>query len=51
MKLKITMALMLALAPTLASARSKGATVHMRPQMFHDRSPKPHLQETRSRHA
>jgi hypothetical protein len=40
MRLKISIALLLALAPSLAFARPKTATSHMRPQLFRDRTPK-----------
>jgi hypothetical protein len=43
MKLKITIALLLAIAPSLASARPRMAGSRMRPQLFHDRTPKAHV--------
>jgi hypothetical protein len=45
MKLRIYIALFLALAPSLAFARPKTATSHMRPQLFRDRAPKARLHE------
>jgi hypothetical protein len=45
MKLKISIAMLLALAPSLAFARPKTATAHMRPQLFRDRAPKAHVHE------
>ena len=44
MKLRISLALLLALAPSMAFARPKAVTTHMRPQLFRDRAPKAHLQ-------
>lgn len=45
MRLKASIALMLVLVPSLAFARPKTATSHMRPQLFRDRTPKvrPHV--------
>jgi hypothetical protein len=40
MKLKVSIALLLVLTPALASARPRTMGTHMRPQMFHDRTPK-----------
>ena len=40
MKLKVSIALLLVLAPALASARPRTMGTHMRPQLFHDRTPK-----------
>jgi hypothetical protein len=40
MRLKISIALLLALAPSLAFARPRTATTHMRPQLYRDRTPK-----------
>ena len=40
MKLKISIALLLVLAPALASARPRTTSTRMRPQLFHDRTPK-----------
>jgi hypothetical protein len=45
MKLKISIGLLLALAPSLAFARPKTVTTHMRPQLFRDRAPKAHSHE------
>ena len=39
MKLKITIALFVALVPALAQAKPM-SSAHMRPQLFHDRAPK-----------
>ena len=47
MKLKVSIALLLALAPSLAFARPKASTGHMRPQLFRDRAPKAHVHEAR----
>jgi hypothetical protein len=49
MRLKISIALLLALAPSLAFAKPKTATGHMHPQLFRDRSPKPRVRDTRAR--
>jgi hypothetical protein len=51
MKLKVTIALLLALAPALASASSREPSARMRPQMYHDRSPKARIHEARPHHA
>jgi hypothetical protein len=40
MRLKISIVLLLALTPALASAKPKTPTAHMRPQLFRDRAPK-----------
>ena len=42
MKLQIIVALLLTFSPVLAFAKPRSATVHMRPQLFHDRAPKAH---------
>ena len=47
MKLKISIALLLALAPSLAFAKPRTATAHMRPQLFRDRAPKPRVRDYR----
>jgi hypothetical protein len=47
MKLKISIALLLALIPALASAKPKTPTAHMRPQLFRDRTPKFRAHEVR----
>ena len=49
MKLKISIALLLVLAPALASARPRTTSIRMRPQLFHDRTPKArvHVQAVR----
>ena len=45
MKLRITIALLLAVAPSLAYAKPKTTSAHMRPQLFRDRTPKPRLNQ------
>ena len=45
MKLRMTIALLLVVAPSLAYARPKTAGAHMRPQLFRDRAPKAHLNQ------
>lgn len=47
MRLKISIALLLALAPSLAFARPKTATSHMHPQLFRDRAPKMRTRDMR----
>jgi hypothetical protein len=47
MKLRMTIALLLAMAPSLAFARPKTVTTHMRPQLFRDRAPKARLHDAR----
>jgi hypothetical protein len=42
MKLKLSIALFLTMIPSLAFARTRGTSAHLRPQLFHDRSPKQH---------
>ncbi len=42
MKLRISIALLLTLIPTLALAKTHGSSSHLRPQLFHDRTPKAH---------
>ena len=49
MRLKISIALLLALAPSLAVAKPRTATAHMRPQLYRDRTPKVRVRETGSR--
>ena len=44
-KLRITIALLLAVAPSLAYARPKTASAHMRPQLFRDRTPRSRLNQ------
>lgn len=44
MKFRLSLALLLALAPSMAFAKPKTATAHMRPQLFRDRTPKARLQ-------
>jgi len=51
MKLKISLGLLLALAPAFALAAAKQPTAHLRPQGYHDRSPKAHIQHSYSHHA
>jgi hypothetical protein len=45
MKLKISIALLLALTPSLALARPKTGSTRMRPQLFRDRAPKARLHD------
>jgi hypothetical protein len=40
MRLKITIALLLAMAPSLAFARPRTGATHMRPQLFRDKAPR-----------
>jgi|HubBroStandDraft_6_1064221.scaffolds.fasta_scaffold689106_1 hypothetical protein len=40
MKLRVSIALLLMLAPSLAVAKPRSASAHMRPQLFRDRAPK-----------
>jgi hypothetical protein len=47
--MKISIALMLALAPSLAFARPRTVTAHMRPQLFRDRAPKAQMPDARLR--
>jgi hypothetical protein len=49
MRLKISIALLLALAPSLAFAKPRTATAHMHPQLFRDRAPKVRVRDTRAR--
>ena len=49
MRLKISIALLLALAPALAFAKPRTATGHMHPQLFRDRAPKARVRDTRAR--
>jgi hypothetical protein len=49
MRLKISIALLLALAPSLAFAKPRTATAHMHPQLYRDRAPKVRTREIRSR--
>lgn len=46
MKSRIFIVLLLALAPSLAVAKPKTASSHMRPQLFRDRAPRVRLHET-----
>jgi hypothetical protein len=56
MKLKFSFALLLAVAPALAlasqstpppaSVSQRTPTAHLRPQLYHDRSPKAHVHES-----
>jgi hypothetical protein len=43
MKLRLFIALLLSLTPTLALAKPKTGSAHLRPQLFHDRTPKAHV--------
>jgi hypothetical protein len=49
MKLRIYLAVLLAVAPSMAFAKPKTATGHMRPQLFHDRSPQGRVRDSHSR--
>jgi hypothetical protein len=42
MKLKLSIALLLTMVPSLAFARTHGTSAHLRPRLFHDRAPKLH---------
>jgi len=46
MKLKISIAVLLALAPVLAQAKPISSSAHLRPQLFHDRTPKARVPAT-----
>lgn len=49
--LKTLAALALALAPTIALAQPiRNAGPHVRPNLFHDRSPQPHLHNSGAHH-
>jgi hypothetical protein len=48
MRLKIYIALLLALGPSVAFARPRSATARIRPQTFRDRAPKVKTREIRS---
>ena len=43
MKLRLSIALLFALLPTLALAKPHTTSTHLRPQLFHDRTPKVHV--------
>ena len=45
MKLKIYIALLLALAPVVAQAKPRTTSAHTRPQLYHDRAPKARLRD------
>jgi hypothetical protein len=49
MRLKISITLLLALAPALAFGKPKTATPHMHPQLYRDRTPKVRVRDTGSR--
>ncbi len=51
MKMKISIAFLLALAPAFALAKPREASVHLRTQTFHDRSPKAHYHQSPPHHA
>ena len=51
MKLKISFALLLALTPVLALASQRTPTPHLRPQLYHDRTPKAHVHQSLPHHA
>jgi hypothetical protein len=40
MKLKLSIAMLLMVGPAFAQSRPSTSGVHMRPQMFHDHTPK-----------
>jgi hypothetical protein len=44
MKLKLSIALLLTMLPSLAFARTHESSPHQRPKLYHDRSPKPHVE-------
>jgi hypothetical protein len=47
----LSVAMLVALTPSLAFARTRGAQAHMRPQLFHDRSAHQHDHSTRAHQA
>ena len=49
MKVRIYLAVLLAVAPSMAFAKPKTATAHMRPQLFRDRSPQARVRDSHSR--
>jgi len=51
MKLRFSIALLLAVGPVVAQAKPISGGGHMRPQLFHDRSPKPHVRSVNSKKA
>jgi hypothetical protein len=51
MNLRFSIALLLALGPVVALAKPISSGGHMRPQLFHDRSPKPHVRSVSSKKA
>jgi hypothetical protein len=61
MKLKISLVLLVALAPAVAlasqrtpapvSVSQRTPTAHLRPQLYHDRTPKAHVHESLPHHA
>jgi hypothetical protein len=51
MTLKISLALLLALTPALALAVPRTPTAHLRPQLYHDRTPKAHVHQSVPHHA
>jgi hypothetical protein len=48
MKLKISIALLAALTAVFAQAKPISSSAHMRPQLFHDRTPKIRTHESRA---
>jgi hypothetical protein len=50
MKLKLSMAMFLVLAPSLAHARPFTSTPHMHTQLVHDRTPKARVHTPSVRH-
>jgi hypothetical protein len=49
MKLRIYFAVLLAVVPSMAFAKPKTTTAHMRPQLFRDRSPQARVRDSRPR--
>jgi hypothetical protein len=49
MRLKISITLLLALAPSLAFAKPRTATAHMHPQVYRDRTPKVRVRDAGAR--
>jgi hypothetical protein len=49
MKVKFSIALLIAFVPGFAQAKPHSASAHMRPSLFHDRTPKPHPHEVHTR--
>lgn len=49
-KLSVVTALLLTLTPVLAFATPRTSGAHMRPQLFHDRTPKVHIHQIKPHH-